>query len=68
MKRLHWAKRQSTRSPGGAAVCNLGLCIGYWPCLEAPFARVSLGHYHYELWYGLPSYRTEAPSMSTLGG
>lgn len=54
--RLRWIWRENKRSPRGVPIFAVGLRIGYWPCLRAPFISVSLGFVAVDVWYGLASY------------
>lgn len=35
----------------------LGIKIGYWPCLKAPFVQWTMWQHRIDIWYGLPSYK-----------
>lgn len=47
---------RSKTSPTGTHVWALGLKVGYWPCLRAPFISLCVGNRIVDLWCGLPSY------------
>ena len=49
-----WA-RSNPRRADGAPVIALGLRIGYWPCLKAPFVQVSFLAWRVEIWHGYES-------------
>lgn len=55
-----WRPRSSVRSQrrreDGRPVLSLGVRVGYWPCLRAPFIRLDLGPRIVEVWVGWPSY------------
>ncbi len=51
-----WKHRES---PDGRRVISFGLRVGWWPCLQGPFVSLSIGRVSLDLWYGLPSYRSE---------
>lgn len=56
-RRLRWGVRPTyTKRP--LQVRKYGLTFGYWPCLRAPFVSVALGRRYFDVWFGLPSYRT----------
>ena len=57
MRTFHTAVRETSKKPNGPHVQQLGVRVGYWPCLRAPFVQVAFGHFMYELWYGEPSYK-----------
>ncbi len=57
MRKLRGGSRRTAQSPKGTHVIRYGVCIGYWPCLQAPFIQISFGTRTYEAWYGLPSYQ-----------
>lgn len=62
--RFHVAHRHTTRKPfTSTRVQALGLRVGYWPCLQAPFVQVTVGSHIFEVWFGLESYRK--PGMKT---
>ena len=53
------------RSPEGVRVFAIGVRVGYWPCLKAPFITLSLGVKHLDLWCGYPSYQDKHKSTLT---
>jgi hypothetical protein len=55
--RLHGQHRRSKQSPTGRHAQSLGIRVGYWPCLRAPFIALDLGSHRFDLWFGLPSYK-----------
>lgn len=55
-RRLWLTVSRSKTSPGGSHVQALGLKVGYWPCLRAPFVSLCVGSRIIDLWWGLPSY------------
>ena len=55
--RLRAALRNTARSEDGRSVIRLGVCVGYWPCLRAPFLQVGLGRVTLDIWFGMPSYK-----------
>lgn len=65
MPDLHLTISKSKTSPGGRHVKALGIKIGYWPCLQAPFISVVLGSRIIDLWWGLPSYLEHDKHWST---
>lgn len=34
----------------------LGMRVGYWPCLKAPFVQLALGTFLFDVWFGYSSY------------
>jgi hypothetical protein len=54
---LHCGVRRSRQSKTGRHAQSLGLRLGYWPCLGAPFIGVDVGSWRVEVWWGLPGYR-----------
>lgn len=56
-KRGLWCQVRRTKSDKQGRVFAIGLRVGYWPCLGAPFLQVGIGYRTIELWYGLPSYK-----------
>lgn len=56
MRRLWLTVSRSKTSPGGSHVQAIGLKVGYWPCLRAPFVSLCVGSRIIDLWWGLPSY------------
>lgn len=55
-RQIHLTISRSKTSPQGTHVQSLGLKIGYWPCLRAPFISLCVSHLIIDLWWGLPSY------------
>lgn len=57
-RKFRAAHRRTASKPRTAEhVQALGVRVGWWPCLRAPFAQVTIGSHIFEMWYGLPSYR-----------
>lgn len=56
MKRLHLTVSRTKTRDDGAYVQAIGVRIGYWPCLRAPFVSVNVGNRIVDLWWGLDSY------------
>jgi hypothetical protein len=57
MRALRWRhKRSKTRPDDQRHAQTLGLRLGYWPCLRAPYVSVEVGSHRWDLWWGLPSY------------
>lgn len=54
-KRFHFQTRRFPKSEEGKQMLTLGIRIGYWPCLKAPFIQVAVWAWRIEFWYGLPS-------------
>lgn len=42
-------------SPEGKHAFELGVKVGYWPCLKGPFLSMAVGYRRLDLWVGLPS-------------
>lgn len=49
------------RRADGANQLAIGLRVGYWPCLRAPYVQVVFACWRIEIWFGLPSYLTALP-------
>ena len=43
-------------SPEGKLAFEVGVKVGYWPCLKGPFVSLCVGRRRLDLWIGLPSY------------
>lgn len=52
--------RRSRVSATGKHAFSVGIRLGYWPCLKAPFVAIDLGTRRLEVWHGLRSYKKEA--------
>jgi hypothetical protein len=53
MRRLFRCKcRRHRRSYEGRSAYSIGLRVGYWPCLKAPFVQISALFWVIELWHG----------------
>lgn len=50
--KLHFAKRRIKST-------KIGIAVGYFPCLSAPYLQVAIGRYYLELWFGKDSYKTD---------
>lgn len=46
---------KTRQSPEGDLAFEVGLKVGYWPCLKGPFISLALGYRRIDLWFGLPS-------------
>lgn len=55
--RLRWQVRRSRQSKGGRYAQSIGVRLGYWPCLKAPFVALDLGSVRVDIWFGLPGYK-----------
>lgn len=55
-RRVYLTISLAKASPRGTRVQALGLKVGYWPCLRAPFISLCVGSRIIDLWWGLPSY------------
>jgi hypothetical protein len=60
VRRLRVQARRMKRSPGGRDQFALGLRLGYWPCLRAPYVQLVLLCWRFDLWFGLPTYNLGA--------
>lgn len=49
--------RPQKQRADGRHAWSLGVKIGYWPCLHAPFLRLDVGTRIIEAWVGKPSYK-----------
>jgi hypothetical protein len=47
--------RPTARRHDGAPSIALGVKVGYWPCLRAPFLQVCVYRWRVDVWHGLPS-------------
>jgi hypothetical protein len=54
---FHAMRRRTNKSPAGASVLMLGMRIGYWPCLKAPFVQLTFWCWLFDIWYGEKSYK-----------
>lgn len=52
--KLHWKKRLTNTNYNGEHAIAVGLRVGYWPCLHAPFIQTALGKWTVSLWWGDP--------------
>lgn len=52
--------RRLKRSADGRQSLGVGVRVGYWPCLNAPYVHLTLGPWRVEGWIGLPSYQAVA--------
>jgi hypothetical protein len=57
---FHFMKRKSKTNDKGQHAVNLGVKIGYWPCLKAVFISVTVAHCVLDFWYGDESYKKES--------
>jgi hypothetical protein len=58
MRRLfRYEIRRSRMSADGDHVISIGVRLGYYPCLKAPFIQFTLWSWCIDFWYGLPSVR-----------
>lgn len=57
-RKMHILIRDTLRgSDNNKQVFRVGICVGYWPCLLAPFLQISVGKKTIDIWFGMPSYR-----------
>ena len=49
--------RPTKKNRKGERVLAIGMRVGYWPCLNAPYIQVAWGYYTLEVWHGFPSYK-----------
>ena len=56
-RRARFLLRKTNTSPEGKHIIGFGFTVGWWPCLRAPFIRLSAGNFIIEVWYGAASYR-----------
>lgn len=56
---LHAQARPMKKSPGGVRSFGVGLRVGYWPCLCAPYVQITVLFWRLDVWFGLPSYTHE---------
>lgn len=59
--RVRLMVRQTAKRADGVPVVKIGVCFGYWPCLNAPYLQVCIGTKIVELWFGLPSHKQPRP-------
>lgn len=50
MIRPHATTRRLRAAPDGRTTWAVGLRLGFWPCLKAPFIQVTLGHRIASFW------------------
>lgn len=50
--------RPTLQNKQGRRLIALGVKLGYWPCLRAPYLQLALGWWALDIWYGEPSYKT----------
>lgn len=56
--RLRFQHRRSATKPGTERHAQtIGLRVGYWPCLRAPFITIDFGSHRLDIWHGLPGYK-----------
>jgi len=67
MKQLHFVLRRSKRSSTGKHALNLGLSVGYWPCVKGVYVRLLLGSWIAESWYGHAGYKYAYPEGAWEG-
>lgn len=57
LRKLRFYARRNAESTDGRTAFYVGLRVGYYPCLDAPFVQLALAYWRFEFWYGLPSYK-----------
>lgn len=68
MRDLHFTISKAKTSPEGKPVQALGIKVGYWPCLKAPFVSLCVSNRIIDLWWGEPSYLQTAHWTWSLRG
>lgn len=56
-RRLRLRVSINDRDQTGRTSLGLGLRVGWWPCLKAPYIQVAAFWWRIDLWHGLPSYK-----------
>lgn len=51
-RRFHALVRRTERRADGRPSVKLGMALGYWPCLHAPYIQLFLGTFILDLWHG----------------
>ena len=60
MNQLRFTCRRLKASPEGNPGFSIGLRLGYWPCLKAPYIQLSFLLWRLSLWFGLESYKKDS--------
>jgi hypothetical protein len=55
----HAQARSLRKSPAGTRAFGLGVRVGYWPCLCAPYVQATVLFWQIDVWFGLSSYKHE---------
>lgn len=56
-RRLHLTYRKFRASPEGTPGFAIGVRVGYWPCMKAPFLQLSVGFGRVEIFHGQDGYK-----------